>query len=1378
MAFCVTSVINYDYSPQGMFLLFVDENGKLVKDPVKLTNDSARTNVLWNGTSFLVLFPSNNKLMLRKYSPTGEFVEELMTDISLSDGYGYLHCELEQNAIRVIHGKFMGNNVSVRKISFDGEELMDPINLNFVGGIERCIFYDDGFLALSEIMISDGKNLYFQLFDKQGGQVGFPTIFQNLAWSPQRSIHWNGSTFVCIASRRNYDGSVSVFTITLDKEGKQIGEEIPIGLIPYKGYYGKANFSSELIWTGSEYFAVWDQGHEEGSFSENAYARMLDIYGQPTSDALLINPEPLEQQNHGGFFTGDDFIVFTIAQGHYNPSIVFNRIKVDQLAPTFTPTPTPRPDQITPMPTPRAEQFMTFRAYIDGSDEVHIQDNRVWYVHNSYSKPGLQNDNDYPTYINDEEWKPTWQGDSSNEYEALSPPLPDTGGYYYTIKEQEARGGIHIIQMPNADNEYELVVYLNDDKHGAADWYEFTLAWSDQPYKGEVPLPDSPYILWNGIITGHSRYAKLIIQGDELTAKDDSMGDVKTISSIISNPIPETPVDLTGKLYQGGVAIHITQQPREENEYTAKVVLEVPFGSSSSGEIVVLLTWQDVIPEPTPTPWPAWSGEGSTPTPIGDAPKVLWNVMDRAFPDEPPSSPFNDSFLEFRNFFIDAGVDNHAVIAGSQPITNELLQGYAAVIFGDTRQQEPLNGEETASVVRYVRGGGSLFVMGQQDSDFLLEKPSFYATSITKPFGIEYSTRSGFRGYFTDSGHPLADGVMEISGGGSKLLLSSPAKPLAVSDNNEVLLAEAKDGYGKVIAYSDEYMFLDWDLIPENSKSKEKRQFAENMVSYLLMQFNKIPTATPTPVPTATFTPTHTPTVDPNATSTPTPMVVNLMERYPTDLVDGDADSNNARPWTFTVEDIYSLSQFKFSYAKTNTINIDIASADLGIGHCEDGAVWAIIIPHQHGFVDSSFLQETEGVKHIWMRFHPSVLNELFPLGTVSQNWVKENFQLMQRIADHKIRNCWQAGGKPMIPPPTSFNFDIDTEIDRRFLYIYEDVLHYAEAFEGKGLPDAQPVSEDKGVMFDRIWNEFDRYYAMFILRPEVDWNKMKEEFRPKAIAAQDQYKFAYVIADMLKPLRDLHVWFTVSGSYIPIYGEAVNANANQGAYGNIIGEIHDMDHGVQWGVTDNNIGFIAIHSWKYDYQDIPDLVDQALEELKDTNGLVVDVRYNGGGSEPLAQKVAGRFSDKTYTYAYSQYRNGANHDDLGEMNPRSFSPRGSWRYVKPVVCLIGQKCMSSNESFAKMMGQCPNVTLMGDRTRGSSGNPKVVQLPMNMAFSVPQWIDYLPDGTPLDEHGVHPDIWFEPESGAFEGQRDDLLQAALNRLSVTKVYDCLIYEN
>jgi hypothetical protein len=47
----------------------------------------------------------------------------------------------------------------------------------------------------------------------------------------------------------------------------------------------------------------------------------------------------------------------------------------------------------------------------------------------------------------------------------------------------------------------------------------------------------------------------------------------------------------------------------------------------------------------------------------------------------------------------------------------------------------------------------------------------------------------------------------------------------------------------------------------------------------------------------------------------------------------------------------------------------------------------------------------------------------------------------------------------------------------------------------------------------------------------------------------------------------------------------------------------------------------------------------------------------------------------------------------------------------------------------------------------------------------VPRWIDYLPDGKPLDERGFQPQVFFKPTERAFEGNRDDLLTAALERL-------------
>jgi C-terminal processing protease CtpA/Prc len=81
------------------------------------------------------------------------------------------------------------------------------------------------------------------------------------------------------------------------------------------------------------------------------------------------------------------------------------------------------------------------------------------------------------------------------------------------------------------------------------------------------------------------------------------------------------------------------------------------------------------------------------------------------------------------------------------------------------------------------------------------------------------------------------------------------------------------------------------------------------------------------------------------------------------------------------------------------------------------------------------------------------------------------------------------------------------------------------------------------------------------------------------------------------------------------------------------------------------------------------------------------------------------------------------------------------------------------------MMLGATNVTSMGDHTCGSSGNPQVLQLPLEMTVGVPRWIDYLPDGTPIDEHGFAPQIPFTPPADGLSGSRDDLLSAALEKL-------------
>jgi len=297
---------------------------------------------------------------------------------------------------------------------------------------------------------------------------------------------------------------------------------------------------------------------------------------------------------------------------------------------------------------------------------------------------------------------------------------------------------------------------------------------------------------------------------------------------------------------------------------------------------------------------------------------------------------------------------------------------------------------------------------------------------------------------------------------------------------------------------------------------------------------------------------------------------------------------------------------------------------------------------------------------------------------------------------------------------------------------------------------------------FDNLWQTYDREYALFVLRPEVDWSKLRDEYRPKALAAKSSYEFAAVCADMLKPLRDLHIWMSVAGANVPVFNRPRASNANPSAHRRILGNLN-QSRDLQWTVTDDKIGYLAIYGWND--QDLPNRCHEVLEQMRETRGLIVDVRLNGGGSEDLALEVAGRFLSRPFVYAFSQYRNGPAHTNLTEKIPRSVSPKGPWRYNRPVVLLIGQKCVSSNESFIAMMSGDPDLTTMGDHTCGSSGNPRMLNLPLDITVSLPRWIDYLPDGTPLDERGFRPQLTFDPKPGAFEGNRDDLLTAALERL-------------
>jgi hypothetical protein len=311
----------------------------------------------------------------------------------------------------------------------------------------------------------------------------------------------------------------------------------------------------------------------------------------------------------------------------------------------------------------------------------------------------------------------------------------------------------------------------------------------------------------------------------------------------------------------------------------------------------------------------------------------------------------------------------------------------------------------------------------------------------------------------------------------------------------------------------------------------------------------------------------------------------------------------------------------------------------------------------------------------------------------------------------------------------------------------------------------AGPAGFDAVRLFDGFWRDFDQTYSYFEYK-RIDWNAARAAFRARAEAAPDEAALVSVLTEMVAPMRDVHIWFRrPDGGTQPTYQPATFRNWNRDVWLQYVSANNYHSQVTNWGYADlGGIGYLVIGAWNDSQVRIAG-VDSVLELLRDKPAMIVDVRMNGGGNDALALQVAGRFTTVSRVVEYIQFRDGPRHTDFTALQARTLAPRGPWQYQRPVVLLSGRGIYSSNESFVAAMGEIPNVTIMGDTTGGSSGNPKEFPLFGGWAYAVPRWIAYTADHRVIEWNGIPPDIEVPATAADFAAGRDPVLDAALARL-------------
>ncbi len=230
----------------------------------------------------------------------------------------------------------------------------------------------------------------------------------------------------------------------------------------------------------------------------------------------------------------------------------------------------------------------------------------------------------------------------------------------------------------------------------------------------------------------------------------------------------------------------------------------------------------------------------------------------------------------------------------------------------------------------------------------------------------------------------------------------------------------------------------------------------------------------------------------------------------------------------------------------------------------------------------------------------------------------------------------------------------------------------------------------------------------------------------------------------------------------------------------------------------------------------IPGIHD-AMARFRETKGLVIDVRGNGGGTrdilfalfpyfsdgEPRVVNIAamrlseGADPDLPEGYLGDRWLFPANHPDWGEregaaiaeaaarFRPEWTLPEGefsAWhyavlsssgprdprvfRYTGQVVVLMDGDCFSATDIFLSAFKGHPGVTLMGTPSGGGSGRALPLKLPESrLQLQLSSMASFRPDGTLHEGRGVEPDVTAEPTVDDLLGRSDTLLDRALTHL-------------
>ncbi len=329
---------------------------------------------------------------------------------------------------------------------------------------------------------------------------------------------------------------------------------------------------------------------------------------------------------------------------------------------------------------------------------------------------------------------------------------------------------------------------------------------------------------------------------------------------------------------------------------------------------------------------------------------------------------------------------------------------------------------------------------------------------------------------------------------------------------------------------------------------------------------------------------------------------------------------------------------------------------------------------------------------------------------------------------------------------------------------------------------------------FDALWDIFNENYASFEEK-KIDWNLVREEYRPQITAATSEAQLYSIFEKMLKPLHDGHV---------SLRAKKIDSAFSASRTSRIINELKTLkkkdrkpqfkkmvaatlaEHGFKelkeigptfrdeklFSYSDNGkVGYLRfMRSFstmaKMKGASLNKQLDLIFDTFQNLDAIILDVRFNIGGDDAFSQTVAGRFVTEKIDGFYKQTRK---NQKFGPLKTKYIKPTGTKPFLKPVILLTNDVTVSAADVLCMMMAPLENVTLIGEASNGSYSDLYNKTLPNGWKLTLSNQRYYDVNRNNYEGQGTPVDIEVLNTLEDFESLNDSVLSMAFKTLAAAE---------